>query len=45
MLSHRQTYKDLGAEYLQWLNQKYLERSLIRRLEELGHKVILEAIA
>jgi transposase len=45
MLSHRQTYKDLGAECLQRLNQKHLERSLIRRLEELGHKVILEAVA
>ena len=45
MLSHRQTYRDLEAEYLQRLNQKQLERSLIRRLEELGHKVILEAAA
>jgi transposase len=45
MLSHRQTYKDLGAEYLQRLNQKHLERSLIRRLQELGHKVILEPAA
>ena len=45
MLSHRQTYKDLGAEYLQRLNQKHLERSLIRRLEALGHKVILEPAA
>jgi hypothetical protein len=45
MLSRRQTYKDLGAEYLQRLNQKHLERSLIRRLEELSHKVILEAVA
>jgi transposase len=45
MLSHRQTYKDLGAEYLQRLNQKHLERSLIRRLEALGHKIILEPAA
>jgi transposase len=45
MLSQRQPYKDLGAEYLQRLNQKHLERSLIRRLEELGHKVTLDAVA
>lgn len=45
MLSHRQAYKDLGAEYLQRLNQRHLERSLVRRLEELGHKVILDAVA
>lgn len=45
MLSHRQPYKDLGAEYLQRLNQKQLEQSLIRRLEQLGHKVILQAVA
>lgn len=45
MLSHRQEYQDLGAEYLQRLNQKQIERSLIRRLEQLGHKVILEPAA
>ena len=45
MLTHRQTYKDLGAEYLDRLNQKHLERLLIRRLEKLGHKVILEPVA
>jgi transposase len=45
MLSQHQAYKDLGSEYLERLNQKQLERSLIRRLEKLGHKVILEAVA
>lgn len=45
MLSHRQGYKDLGADYLERLNQKQLERSLIRRLERLGHKVILQPAA
>jgi transposase len=45
MLSYRQAYKELGPEYLQRLNQKELERSLIRRLESLGHKVTLEPAA
>jgi transposase len=45
ILSHRQSYIELGPEYLQRLNQKNLERSLVRRLEALGHKVILEAVA
>jgi hypothetical protein len=45
MLTHRQTYKDLGAEYLDRLNQKHLERALIRRLEKLGHTVTLEPAA
>lgn len=44
MLTHRRTYEDLGAEYLDRLNQKHLERLLIRRLEKLGHKVILEPV-
>ena len=45
MLSQHQPYKELGADYLERLNQKHLERSLIRRLEALGHKVILEPAA
>jgi hypothetical protein len=45
ILSHREGYKDLGAGYLDHLNQKHLERSLIRRLEQLGHKVTLDAVA
>jgi len=45
MLSKRQSYIELGAQYLDRLNQKQLERTLIRRLEKLGHKVILEPVA
>lgn len=45
MLIQRQTYEDLGAQYLEQLNHKHLERSLIRRLEKLGHKVILQPAA
>ena len=45
MLSQRRTYKDLGADYYDRLHRKELERSLIRRLEKLGHKVILQPAA
>ena len=45
MLAHRQSYTDLGPDYYERLNRKALERSLIRRLEKLGHKVILEPAA
>ena len=45
MLMQRQTYKSLGADYYDRLHRKDLERSLIRRLEKLGHKVILQPAA
>jgi transposase len=45
MLSKRQSYLELGAQYLDRLHQNQLERTLIRRLEKLGHKVILEPVA
>ena len=45
MLAHRQNYRELGAEYLDRLHQKQLERVLVRRLEKLGHKVILQPVA
>ena len=45
MLALRQSYRDLGAEYLDRLHQKQLERALVRRLEKLGHKVILQPVA
>jgi transposase len=44
MLTHNQNYKELGAEYLENLNRKDLERSLVRRLEKLGHKVVLQPV-
>lgn len=37
-----QPYQDLGSDYFDRLNQKQLERALIRRLEKLGHRVTLE---
>jgi transposase len=45
MLTHQLSYRDLGADYYERTNRKDLERSLIRRLERLGHKVILEPAA
>jgi transposase len=45
MLTHRESYKNLGADYYERLHRKDLERSLIRRLEKLGHKVTLQPAA
>lgn len=45
MLTNREAYKDLVPNYLLHLNQKHLEHALIRRLEALGHKVILQPVA
>ena len=38
-------YQDLGPEYLDRLQSKHLIKHLVRRLEQLGHKVILEPLA
>lgn len=45
MLTHQQDYRDLGHQYLDQLQHKALERTLVRRLEKLGHKVTLEPAA
>ncbi len=45
MLSQRRGYVELGAQYLETLHRKEIERNLIRRLEKLGHRVILEPVA
>jgi transposase len=39
------TYQDLGPEYLDRLRSKQLTKHLVRRLEQLGHKVRLEPLA
>src|SRR5262245_61856204 len=36
------TFRELGPLYLEQLDEKHLTRQLVRRLERLGHKVILE---
>jgi hypothetical protein len=35
------TYEDLGGDYFERLYQETLRRSLVRRLERMGHQVIL----
>jgi transposase len=37
-----QPYCDLGLDYFERLNKEHLEKSLIKRLEKLGHRVTLE---
>jgi transposase len=42
MLKNGTTYHDLGSDYFDRLDQTRLTRSLVRRLERLGHKVSLQ---
>lgn len=42
MLRNGTTYQDLGADYFDRLDQARLTRTLVRRLERLGHKVTLQ---
>jgi hypothetical protein len=35
-------FRELGPLYLEQLEEKHLTKHLVRRLERLGHKVILE---
>jgi transposase len=37
-----QQYLDLGVDYFDRLNKEHLEKSLVKRLENLGNRVILE---
>jgi transposase len=38
------TFRELGPLYLEQLDEKHLTRQLVRRLERLGHKVVLERL-
>ena len=42
VLRKREPYKDLGADYFDRQEPERLTRKLVRRLEELGHKVTLQ---
>jgi transposase len=44
VLKKRERYCELGPDYLDRLNPPRLTRSLVRRLQSLGHKVTLEPI-
>ena len=45
MLKNRCDYRDLGADYFDRLKPERLTRYLVRRLEALGHKVLLQPAA
>jgi transposase len=45
MLARGTAYHDLGADYLQGLNHEVATRRLVRRLERMGHTVIIEPVA
>jgi transposase len=45
MLSEQVNYNDLGDLYLDKLNKQHLTRNLVHRLERLGFRVTLEAVA
>jgi hypothetical protein len=42
LLKRQETYRDLGADYFDRLNAENIKRSLVRRLERLGNRVILQ---
>jgi CRISPR/Cas system endoribonuclease Cas6 (RAMP superfamily) len=42
LLKRKEQYVELGADYFDKKNPDALRRSLVRRLERLGNKVILE---
>jgi hypothetical protein len=42
VLRRREAYRELGADYYDRLQPERLTRHLVRRLEQLGHKVTLE---
>jgi transposase len=44
LLKTKQVYQDLGPDYFDQINADRVKRSLVRRLERLGHKVILEPL-
>jgi hypothetical protein len=42
LLTREQPYQDLGAAYVDSLEQQRVERRLVRRLERLGYRVSLQ---
>jgi transposase len=46
LLAHNESYRDLGEFYFQDReSQEHYKKRLVRQLERLGHRVILEPIA
>ena len=45
MLQRKEDYRELGADHFDRIDVNRIRRSLVRRLERLGHKVTLEPLA
>ena len=45
MLKRKEDYRELGADHFDRIDVNRIRRSLVRRLERLGHKVTLEPLA
>jgi transposase len=45
VLKRRQAYFDLGSNYFDELHRQRMERNLVKRLENLGYRVTLEALS
>ena len=45
LLTHGIEYKDLGVDYYQKRDQEKLTRRLVKRLEVMGHRVVLHMAA
>jgi transposase len=45
VLKRRQAYYDLGSNYFEELHRQRMARNLVKRLENLGYKVTLEALS
>jgi hypothetical protein len=45
LLTHRQPYRDLGADHFDRIHHQRLTQSLVRRLQKLGHTVTLDPAA
>ena len=45
MLVRNEPFRDLGADYYTRTGTKNRERSLVRKLQQMGYKVLLERVA
>jgi transposase len=45
MLKPKENYRELGADHFDRIDVNRMRRSLVRRLERLGHRVTLEPLA
>jgi hypothetical protein len=45
MLKRKEDYRELGADHFDRIDVNRIHRSLVSRLERLGHKVTLQPLA